>query len=259
MTKVSMRVDYTLDGYSITDQIRIAKEAGADAVETGELKGYDCEKAAAVASNYNIPFVACGFYDIWNARVGAPFLDIKNNLVKTIECAKELGTNMLLSLTVDSEDRGEKSRTSFVENMLPVVELCEKNDMTIVLEPHSTKYVNPLVDMSKYFLNSAQLAAEFIERIGSNNLKMLFDFYHIQTMEGDIMMKLKQHLEIINHFHLAGVPERDEPMNGELNYRNIIKFTNELGYDKYYGLEYFPTNPSQIGKLAEAIEFIKND
>jgi len=258
MAKVSMRVDYTLDGLSLEEQIQIAKNVGADAVETGELKGYDCKKAGAAAVKHGIEFVACGFYDIWNARVGAPFEEIKDNLIKTIECAKALGTNKLLSLTIDSVDRGSKAQVKFIENMKPVVELCEKNKMILVLEPHSTIHVNPLVDMSKYFLNTSKLAYHLMDQLDSPNVKMLFDFYHIQTMEGDIMMNVKQHLDRIIHFHIAGVPGRDEPMNGELHYPNLVRFINGLGYENYFGLEYFPADRSDLETLAKTVKYIKN-
>ena len=258
MTKVSMRVDYTLEGYSISDQIKIAKEAGVDAVETGELMGLDCKEAARVSAKLDIPFVACGFYDIWNARIGAPFGEIEKNLLKTIDCAKELGTNLLLSLTIDSIDRGEEGKKAFVENMMPVAELCVKEDMIIALEPHSTKYTNPLVDMSGYFLDSSKLAYELIDRMNCPNVKILFDFYHIQTMEGDILMNIKQNIDEITHFHIAGVPERDEPMNGELHYQNIVNYVNNLGYDKYFGLEYFPADATKIDRLKDVVEFIKS-
>ncbi|MCD7896032.1 MAG: TIM barrel protein [Planctomycetaceae bacterium] len=258
MIKVSMRIDYTLENRSLEDQIRLAADAGADAVETGELKGYDCRKAAAVAARCGISFVACGFYDIWNARVGAPFAAIRDNLDKTIACAKELGCTRLLSLAIDSTERGPAGQDAFLRNVEPVVRRCEDHGMTLVFESHSTKYPNPLVDMSRYFLDTSRLACDLIQRLGSDNVRLLFDFYHIQSMEGDIMMKLKANIDLICHFHIAGVPDRDEPMNGELHYPNLVRLATALGYDGYFGLEYFPTDKDDLAALAAAVAYIKS-
>lgn len=257
MNKVSMRIDYLLEHHALEDQVRLAAEAGIDALENGEMKGFDCKRAAQLAEANGIRFVACGFYDIWNARIGAPYEEIKDNLARTIECAKELGCNKLLSLTINSESRGPEAQAEFLENLKPVIEDCEKNDMILVLEPHNTKHVNPLFDFSKYFLDTSALAYTLMDKIDSDCVKLLFDCFHIQTMEGDLIQNLRQNIGRITHFHIAGTPERDEPVNGELNYVNIVRAANALGYNEYYGMEYFPTDENDYAKMAEMIKLIK--
>ena len=257
MTKVSIRLDYLLDKYSLEDQFKIASEVGIDGVETGQLLDYNCNLAAEYAEKYNVPFIACGFYDMWASRLGTPFSGIKDNLIKTIECAKILNCSKLLSLTDNSDDREDSYKSQFIENMKPVIELCEKNNLTILIEPHSTKYNNPAFDFSRYFLDKTQLGYELIDRIGSDKVKLLFDFYHVQTMEGDIIMNIRHRLKSIGHFHIAGTPDRDEPWNGELNYLNLVGTVKTMGYDEYFGLEYYPTDSANIDSLAKAIKFIK--
>ncbi|MGI6154086.1 MAG: TIM barrel protein [Christensenellaceae bacterium] len=255
--KISMRLDYTLEDYSLEDQIRIAADVGVDGVETGQLLDFDCEKAAALCANYNVPFAACGYYDMWNARMGNPYEEIKDNLIKTIECAKTLGTSTLLSLTDNSEDRSEAFMQQFVENMKPVAELFEKHGMTAVVEPHNTVYHNPFYDFSKYYMNTTVIGYEALKRIGSDSIKLLFDFYHVQTMEGNLIMNIKEHFDSIGHYHIAGVPDRDEPWNGELNYVNLVNLVDSMGYNGYFGMEYYPTDIKQTEVLAEAVRYLK--
>lgn len=259
MNKVSIRVDYTLPNESLEEQIRIAAACGADAVETGELMGYDCAKAAAVAASCGVRFVSCGFYDLLHTRVGAPFVEVRDNLMRTIEGAKTLGTNLLMSLTIDEPNREESSRARFAENLQPVLELCAAHGMLLLLEPHATKYVNPVVDMSRYYMNSIMIADDAMQRLGQpENLKLLFDVYHCQTMDGDLTMNIRTHLPKIAHFHLAGVPGRDELTNGEIHYPNLIRTVANLGYDGYFGLEYFPADTNDHGELARMVQIVKN-
>lgn len=258
MIKVSMRLDYVLPEYTLEDQFKISSEVGVDGVEIGELSECNCMRAAELSAKYNVPVIACGYYNMWPTRLGIPFIEIKDNFDKTITCAKELGCRTLLSLSGNSVNRDETSRLMFVENMKPVVERCEKEDITVVLEPHNTKYINPVFDFSEYYMDTTLIGYDLIGRIKSDHVKLLFDCYHVQTMEGDLLMNIKKNLSMIGHFHIAGVPDRDEPWNGEVSYQNIVQKINDMGYKGYYGLEYYPENTKKIDVLAAAITYIKN-
>ena len=256
--KISVRIDYLFEKASIEDQIKMAKDGEAVALETGQLLDFDCRKAAKIAEKNDIPFIACGFYDMWAARIGLPFDEIEFNLKKTIECAKILGSNMLLALTNDNEQRNEAEKKIFIENMKPVVELCEKNNMILVLEPHNTLLKNPVYDFSKYYLNTTSLGYEIIKLLGSSSVKLLFDFYHVQIMEGNILNNIKNNFDNIIHYHISGVPKRDEPWVGELNYKNIISELDLYGYKGYLGLEYCPTYSGQKS-LADSIKYLNSE
>lgn len=239
--KYSVRTDFLFPEYPIYDAVAMAKDAGADAIEFGELNGVDVKRLAKACEENQIRVAACGYYNMWDSRLGRPYPEIRDNLEKTIECAKILGTQNLLSLADNHPVRDEKYMKEFVENMKPVVEICEKNEMLVLIEPHNTKYVNPAFDFSQYYLNTSELGYQLIREIGSEHVRLLFDFFHIQTMEGDVMQNVRSHIGEIAHFHLAGTPDRDEVRSGELNYRNIVNFIEALGYEGYVGLEYYPT------------------
>lgn len=254
--KISVRTDYLFQNHSLEDQIQLASDAGADAVEFGEMLDYDCNKAAAVAARCGIPFLACGFYDMWNCRLGDDFRHIEKNLLKTIGCAETLGCKFLLGLSGDASARGEEQKRQFVENMKPVAELLEKHGLVALIEPHNTILPNPVYDFSHYFINTNQLGNEVIARIGSPSVQLLFDVYHEQIMTGNLFATIQRSLNTIAHYHFSGIPGRDEPMHGEVQYQNLAAEIRRLGYDGYFGLEYFPTYDA-MQSLRDTIAYLK--
>ncbi len=97
-----------------------------------------------------------------------------------------------------------------------------------------------------------------VNEVGSSNLKLLFDIYHMQMMEGNILRTIEDNIRSIGHIHCAGVPGRHELDFGELNYRNIFNRIDELRYDNYVGLEYYPTVKSEES-LKRAMRLVHSD
>jgi hydroxypyruvate isomerase len=117
-----------------------------------------------------------------------------------------------------------------------VAPLFEKSGITLVLEP-----LNILCDHMGYYLASSYEAFEICNVVGSKNIKVLYDIYHQQITEGNLIPTIRKYFDLIGHFHVADVPGRNEPGTGEINYRNVFRAIEDLGYDKYVGLEYSPT------------------
>jgi hydroxypyruvate isomerase len=91
-----------------------------------------------------------------------------------------------------------------------------------------------------------------IDRVGSPNVKLLFDIYHVQIMEGNLIDNIRSNIDRIGHFHIGDVPRRHEPGTGEINYRNVFKAIYELG-DRFQGsaaLEYSPLAPLEENLVA---------
>ena len=254
--KFSVRTDYLFEKYSLEDQIRLAHECGADAVEFGEMKGYDTKRAAALSQEYGIPHIACGFYDIWNSRLGVDYREIKDNLFRTVEAAHTLGCALLLGLSGDMPDRSEEQKKIFVENMMPVAEVLEKENLTVLIEPHNTVIPNPVFDFSHYFVNDNALGNELADRIGSPAVKILFDVYHEQLAKGNLFENITKGLYNIRHIHFSGVPGRDEPSKGEVNYPNLLKLLAEKGYDGYIGMEYLPGG-DPVTSLKDTLAYLR--
>ena len=89
-----------------------------------------------------------------------------------------------------------------------------------------------------------------VREAGSPFLKILFDLYHVQIMEGNLIETLRANIGAIGHFHVGDVPGRHEPGTGEINYRNMFKAIRESGYREFVGVEYVPSKDA-LATLAE--------
>ncbi len=119
---------------------------------------------------------------------------------------------------------GPSANKIFVDNLRYATERAAPYDITILIEPLNH------YDAPGYFLNNSTQASAIINDVGASNLKLMFDCYHLQIMEGDILRRLATLLDVIGHIQFASVPDRAEPDGGELDYRNVFKKIDELGY-----------------------------
>ncbi len=162
---------------------------------------------------------------------------LTDGLAQIVPLARKIGCTRLIS---GSGNRvAGLSRKAAVANMIAALSelapLCAKEGITLIVEPFNT------LDHPDYFLDDPHLCVEVLEAVGSPNVKMLYDIYHMQIMDGNIVDFIRENIRHIGHFHVAGVPGRHEPDSGELNYSFIIKEIDRLGYSGAVGLEYWPT------------------
>jgi hydroxypyruvate isomerase len=111
----------------------------------------------------------------------------------------------------------------------------------LLIEPINTR------DRPRYFLNRAEQAAGIIDQVGAPNLKMQFDFYHLQIMGGDLVRRFEKFLPWVGHVQIAGVPSRAEPDEGEVNYPAILAAVERLGYTGWVSGEYKPRGRTEEG------------
>jgi hydroxypyruvate isomerase len=100
------------------------------------------------------------------------------------------------------------------------------------------------VDHPGYFLNHSSLGFELVRQVGSPSLQLLYDIYHMQVMEGNLIPTLTGNLDVIGHVHVADTPGRNQPGTGEINYPVVLGKLREAGYQGYVGFEFSPTVPS---------------
>ena len=130
----------------------------------------------------------------------------------------------------------EAMMDSVVEGLKRTAELAEEADVTLLLEPLNTK-----VDHPGYWLSSSDRGGEICRAVGSDRMRMVFDCYHMQIMEGDLVTHIERNLDVIAHFHSAGVPGRHEVYNGETNYPFLLQQIERMGYTGLFGLEFEPS------------------
>lgn len=136
---------------------------------------------------------------------------------------------------------GDAAHETFIENLKYAAERAAEHGMTILIEPLNH------YDAPDYFLKTSTQAVTIIDQVGAPNLKLMFDCYHIQIMEGDVSRRLQKLLPLIGHIQFASVPDRREPDGGELSYDHIFSVLNKLGYDRPLGAEYKPEHGTDDG------------
>jgi hydroxypyruvate isomerase len=167
--------------------------------------------------------------------------EFKEAVAKGIEYATALGVSRLHCLAgvlAYGEDR-ETARKAYLENLGYAARKMARHGLTLLIEP-----INPF-DMPGYFLTDIEEAAAIVDEIGCPNVKLQFDFYHIQRIQGNLLGTFDRHFERIAHVQLADVPGRHEPGTGEINYQNVLEHLEKKGYKGYIGLEYIPAGKSE--------------
>ncbi|HEX7914042.1 MAG TPA: 2-oxo-tetronate isomerase [Paraburkholderia sp.] len=134
-----------------------------------------------------------------------------------------------------------KHRDVYLNNLAYAAKAARADGVTILIEPINTR------DMPGFFLTHQFEAQAICAEIGAPNLKVQFDCYHCQIVEGDLAVKLKRDMAGIGHIQIAGVPERHEPDTGELNYPYLFELIDSLGYSGHIGCEYRPRAGTSAG------------
>lgn len=157
--------------------------------------------------------------------------------------AKELGCatlHCMAGLLPDPAERPVRERL-YIENVRHAARACAAAGIALVLEPINSR------DMPGYFLAYQDEGRRLIEAVGEPNLKLQLDLYHCQIMEGDLAHHIRRYLPITGHVQVAGVPERHEPSQGEVNYPYLFDLLDELGYAGWVGCEYRPKGRTEDG------------
>lgn len=159
-------------------------------------------------------------------------------LKASIAAAKKLGATRLIA-TVGNELKNvprSEQHQNIVEAFKAGAPFCEEAGITIVIEP-----LNVLVNHKGYYLATSAEAFQIVDEVGSANVKLLFDIYHQQITEGNLIQNITNNIKKIGHFHVADVPGRHQPGTGEINYASVFRAIASKGYTGFVGLEMWPT------------------
>jgi hydroxypyruvate isomerase len=133
------------------------------------------------------------------------------------------------------------AETAFIKNLERAAPRAAQADITLLIEP-----INPR-DRPDYFLNRVEQAAGVVAKVGAPNLRIQFDFYHVQIVSGDLIRRFEKHLPAIGHLQIAAVPSRGEPDEGEINYAAVFDTIDRSGYTGWIGCEYKPRTRTEDG------------
>ncbi|NMP38367.1 MAG: TIM barrel protein, partial [Clostridiales bacterium] len=160
---------------------------------------------------------------------------------ESVERARELGVKNLIVTAGQARDdiSREEQHANIVNALRCAVPIFERAGVNLILEP-----LNTITNHRGHYLSSSYEGFGIIREVGSDNVKLLYDIYHQQITEGNLIPNITKNIGFIGHFHAADNPGRNEPGTGEINYRNVFAAINASGYNGYIGLEYEPTQDS---------------
>lgn len=238
MLTLSVCIEMIFRGLPFVERIGATRAAGLDAVEFWGWRNKDLDAVRAACEEHGVRVAAFGLDTGGPLTAGGDIDELMTCVDDSIQAARKLGARTLLCTTGNEQlgrSRSEQ-REMVTAKLQAIAPLLEDAGVTAVLEP-----LNVLVDHQGYFLVGTAEALEILEEVNSPNVKLLFDIYHQQISEGNVLRNLTGSLPRLGHVHAADNPGRHEPGTGELNYPVILRRLDECGYDGYVGLEYRPS------------------
>jgi hydroxypyruvate isomerase len=169
--------------------------------------------------------------------------EFQDGVGKAIEYAKALGVaqlNCLVGIKPQEVSDGQ-AYGAVVDNLKFAAAALKAENIRLLIEPINT------FDIPGFYLSGTEQALGIIRETGSDNIRVQYDIYHMQRMEGELAATIKAHLPMIGHIQLADNPGRFEPGTGEINYRYLFKVLDEIGYTGWIGCEYKPQAGTAAG------------
>ncbi len=168
-----------------------------------------------------------------------------------LKAANAVGAKQVICFSGNREgmdnELGLKNCAIGLQRLLPVA---EKLGIKLVME-----LLNSKVDHGDYMCDHSAWGVELCKRLDSANFGLLYDIYHMQVMEGDVIRTIRDHHRWFAHYHTGGVPGRNEiDATQELNYPAIMRAIAETGYTGFVGQEFIPNRPDKIASLKQALE-----
>jgi hydroxypyruvate isomerase len=218
-------------------RIQLSAAAGLPAVEFYSFAGRDPAAIARTAKEAGVAVAAVSLDSEASLLDEGAAPTLIAGLRATAANAATVGCRRLIA--VPGEERigvsREQQHATVVANLAALAPIAADLGVTIVLEP-----LNTLVDHPGQFLKTATEGFQMVREVGSPSVKLLYDIYHMQVMEGNLTQTIRDNVALIGHFHAADVPGRYAPGTGEIAWPFLMKAIAASGYDGYFGLEYWP-------------------
>jgi len=246
MARYSANLGFLWTELALPEAIAAAAAAGFDAVECHWPYAVAAGETAAALSVAGLTMVGLNTVrgdlaagDNGLAALAGRAGEARAAIDQAVDYAAETGTLSVHVMAGIAE--GGKAKKTFLDNLAYAAERARAHGIGILIEPLNHR------DAPGYFLKRSDDAAALIGELGEPNVRMMFDCYHVQIMEGDLTRRLERHLPLIGHIQIAAVPSRREPDEGEIAYERLIAEIDGLGYAGFIGAEYRPRGTTEEG------------
>jgi 2-dehydrotetronate isomerase len=263
MPKFAANLHYLFTEAPFLDRFAAAAEAGFKGVEFQVPYDYPGTELRARLDAHRLKMV---LFDApmgdWSAgdrglaAVPGREAEFRAGLPKAVECAQALSCELVhvMAGVVGAGIDYQEAERVYVANLRRAADLFKRHGVRAVIEPINRQlgvvtggpsYTTQ--GMHGYFLNHTDHARRIIEMVGSDNLFLHLDIYHMQLLEGHLADTIRNSIGILQHVQIAGVPGRHEPSVGEINYPYLFNLLDELGYAGWVGCEYRPAGNTVEG------------
>lgn len=234
----------------VEDYCRVATQLGCESIELIDPEHWPTLKRHGLT---------CAIAGSHGFRTGFNNRDEWDECLATLrtridECA-EFGVKSVITFTGMANGLSkEEGAENCVAGLKQIVGHAEDKGVNVCLEMLNTRDdTHPMKGHPGYQGDDTEYCIDIIEQVGSPNLKLLFDIYHVQIMNGDVIRRIHQHKDHIGHIHTAGNPGRAElDENQEISYPAVMRALLEIGYEGYVGQEFIPTRDAMEG-LQQAV------
>lgn len=240
---------WTFDYLSIDDLCKAVKEIGFNAIDLVGPKDWPTLQKHGIYSSMCYTAGDNNLYKglnnpVYHENLIKEYLEVIPVMAKAgyknLICFSGAGKGM-------DDETGMKNCKVALDKILP---FAEKHGVTMIME-----ILNSKIDHKDYMCNHVEWGVELCKQINSENFKLLFDIYHVQIQEGDIIRNIRDYHQYIAHYHTGGIPGRNEINNSqELYYPAVMKAIVDTGYKGYVAQEFIPTYPDKLDSLREAIK-----
>lgn len=253
MAKYSACIEMLFNDMDMYGRAAAAKACGYEAVEFWHWHRWNIEKMAQACLPVSLALASSAdertreeFGRIGMLTKDSPALFVEF-IQESLEALKPLKLRTL-AVGPMQEIPGlsrEEQEEHMIECLKAVKPVVDASGVKLAIEP-----LNPLIDHVGCYLSTSEQAYRIVRAAGEG-FGVLFDIYHQQITEGNLINNIRAGIDVIHHFHVADVPGRHEPGTGEINYANVIKTIDSLNYDGYVGCEFMATTDA-----AKASEYI---
>lgn len=261
--KFSCCIELLFTELPFIDRIYRAKECGFDAVEFWSWTDKDCDEIHRALLDTGMKV------GIFQGNIEGRMVDAEDRELylqgvrRSVETAKKLGAETLFLMSdLMGEDRSvlkmehpisEEQKLVHTKRVLEELKpIAQQEKINFVIEPLNVK-----VDHPGYSLCRSKPAFDLIRELNDPGIRVLYDAYHMQIMEGDIIQTIRSNVDAIGYFHIADVPGRMEPGTGEMNYVKIVEALRDAGYDKTVGFEFSCSQANSMETVTTILNQIK--
>jgi len=234
---------------SVGELAEAAAKLGLKSVELVDPKEWPKLKAlgltCAIAGSH-------GFVKGWNHKENWDFC--REKVSASIEAAADFGCHSVITFSGMREGiSDDEGLQNCIDGLKSVIGLAEKKKVNLCIEPLNTRVDVEMKGHPGYQCDTIEWGVKVCDGVGSPRMKILFDIYHTQIMQGDVIVRLRQFKDYIGHFHTAGVPGRNElDDTQEINYPAVMKAIVDIGYTGFVGQEFIPTWDDKVAALRHA-------